>query len=490
MASSLDLKRLALGLSCALLTAVLAWFGAGLFPLWPVMWFAPLPALVFALCSRTWWGAALVAAIGWCSGNLNVAGFYLGIGASPILLVLIAGPATVAFTLAVLLFRAFARRDRVWLALLAFPSCWVALEFVNSLLSVHGTFGSLAYTQLNFLPFLQLASLTGPWGMSFLLLLFPAAAALGLHLHRDSRREAWRIMGVSVGVIAAVLVFGAVRLALPTPGQPVKVGLVASDPPTSPEVAGPGAPTVKLMAQYAAQVQALVGKGAQVIVLPEKLAVIVDSDTRALDVQYQSLADLAQVSVVVGLIHEVPPLKYNEARVYTPRAPVQTYNKEHLLPPFESNLTPGRSLLTLRGPSGIWGVAICKDMDFRRPAQDYGNARAGLLLVPAWDFVGDRLAHGHMAVMRGVEDGFGIVRAAKQGFLTVSDNRGRILAETTSYSHPFTTLMAKVPAVHVWTLYQTLGDWFGWVNLGLLALILASLWPGVPSRAGVASATP
>lgn len=475
MASSLDVKRLALGLSCALLTALLAWFGAGLFPVWPLMWLAPLPVVVFALRSRTWWGAALVAATGWFFGNLAVTGYYIALGAPPILLVLIVGPMVLACTLAVLLFRAFTRRSQFWLALLAFPSCWVALEFINSRLSVHGTFGSLAYTQLDFLPFLQLASLTGPWGMSFLLLLFSAAAALGLHLYQSAPRQAWRIVGCGCGVIAAALVFGTVRLALPAQGQSVRVGLIASDPPTSPEVADPGVPTARLMSQYAIEATKLVAQGAQVIVLPEKLAVIVDPDTQALDTQYQSLSDLARVPVVAGFIHVVPPLKYNEARLYTPRAPVQTYDKEHLLPPFESNLTPGRSLLTLRAPSGVWGVAICKDMDFRRPAQDYGNSDAGLLLVPAWDFVGDRWTHGHIAVMRGVEDGFGIVRNAKQGFLTVSDNRGRILAETTSYSAPFATLVAEVPAAHDWTLYQTLGDWFGWVTLGFLVLTLGIL---------------
>lgn len=52
------------------------------------------------------------------------------------------------------------------------------------------------------------------------------------------------------------------------------------------------------------------------------------------------------------------------------------------------------------------------------------------MLVPAWDFVADLWQHGQIAVMRGVEDGFSIARAAKQGYLTVSDNRGRIVAET------------------------------------------------------------
>jgi apolipoprotein N-acyltransferase len=67
------------------------------------------------------------------------------------------------------------------------------------------------------------------------------------------------------------------------------------------------------------------------------------------------------------------------------------------------------------------------------------------MLVPAWDFVVDRSWHGHIAVMRGVEDGFSIARAAKNGYLTVSDDRGRIVGETRSDSAPFATLLVDVP---------------------------------------------
>ena len=476
MASSLDVKHLATGLACALFTAVLVWFGSGLFPAWPLMWFAPLPVLLFALRSQTWWGAALVAALGWWLGNVNVWEFFReALGLPVVLLVIFTSLETLTLVLAVLLFRALARRGRPWSALLAFPSVYVAIEFVNNLTSVHGTFGSLSYTQLDFLPFLQLASITGPWGMSFLLLLFSAAAALGLHLYRSTPLQAWRIVGVGVGIIAGALVFGTVRLALPAQRQLVKVGLVASDPPTSPDVADEGTPTTKLMEEYATRVTALADQGAKVIVLPEKLAVTVDPGTKDTDMLFQSLSDKLGVQIVVGLIRVASPIKYNEARVYMPGVPVQSYDKHHMLPPFESKLTPGTSLLTLHEPTGLWGVAICKDMDFTPLSRQYGLAGTGLMLVPAWDFVGDRWEHGHMAVMRGVEDGFNMVRAAKQGFLTVSDNRGRILAETTSYSVPFTTLLADVPTVHDWTLYQTLGDWFGWANLALLSGIFASL---------------
>jgi apolipoprotein N-acyltransferase len=114
-------------------------------------------------------------------------------------------------------------------------------------------------------------------------------------------------------------------------------------------------------------------------------------------------------------------------------------------------------------------------MDFTGLSRKYGEAGAGLMLVPAWDFNLDRAWHGHIAIMRGVEDGFSIVRAAKDGFLTVTDDRGRILAETRSNSAPFATLIAEVPAAHDKTLYLIMGDWFAWLALAILCFTMARL---------------
>jgi apolipoprotein N-acyltransferase len=107
-------------------------------------------------------------------------------------------------------------------------------------------------------------------------------------------------------------------------------------------------------------------------------------------------------------------------------------------------------------------------MDFTPLSREYGRKGVGLMLVPGWDFNMDRWWHGHIAVMRGVEDGFSVVRAAKNGYLTVSDDRGRILAETRSDSAAFVTLLSAVPAAHNRTVYLFLGDWFAWVSVTLL----------------------
>lgn len=449
-------------------TALLVWFGNGLDPWWPLLWFAPLPVLLFAL-RRPWWAAALVAEAAWLLGSLNLWGGYLRVLGVPFAAWLsIFGIAALAFVIAVLLFRALVLRGALWTGLLAFPATWVSLEYVRNLTNVHGTAGSLAYSQLRFLPFLQLASITGPWGMTFLLLLFPAGISIGLHLRSTDPKRGLRIVAATVASIVVVLVFGAVRLAMPPSRQSVKVGLITSDEATNDDVAGSGTGTERLFRSYAGEAEKLATQGAQVIVLPEKLGVVLDSDSKNSDSIFQSLADRTGSTFVVGQVYVVPPHRYNQARIYQPMVSALFYNKQHLLPPMESSLTPGTGLLTLARTNPEWGVAICKDMDFTPLSRQYGKAGVGLMLVPGWDFNVDRSWHGHMAVMRGVEDGFSIVRAAKNGYLTVSDSRGRIVAETRSDSAPFPALVARVPTAHSTTIYLLLGDWFAWLAVGTL----------------------
>lgn len=475
MAFANNYQRIAAALGAIASTSIMLWFGNGLDPSWPLLWFAPLPVLLFAL-RGSWWDTALTAALSMLIGSISMWHyFHVTLNAPPAMWIGVYSILALVFASSVLLFRALLLRGAPWSALLAIPSVWVSCEYIRNLITPHGTAGSLAYSQLNFLPFLQLASITGPWGMSFLLLLFPAAIAINLHLRRSNPKQAFQILGASIGIIVTVLIFGAIRIALPRPKQQVRVGFIASDERANVLVANEGAETEKLFRDYAVEAQNLAARGAQVIVLPEKLGVIVDPDTSA-DATFQSLADRTKSTIVAGVVHVSQPLKFNQARVYEPFTPVQTYDKHHMLPPFESNLEPGTTLKLLPKGSETWGVAICKDMDFTPLSRHYGEAGVSLMLVPAWDFNLDRSWHGHIAVMRGVESGFSIARAAKDGYLTLSDDRGRILAETRSDTAPFATLLANVPTAHDTTLYLLLGDWFAWLSLATLVFVLFHLY--------------
>jgi apolipoprotein N-acyltransferase len=477
VASSHSFQQIGPALVVVASTAILVYFGTGLHPWWPSLWFAPLGALLFA--SRTSrWAAGATAAAGWMIGDLNMLRYYHHtLRMPPVTLVVSLAVPALLFALAVLLFRSLLRRGSAWSALLAFPAAWVSFEYLINVSSPHGTAASLAYSQLRFLPVLQFASVTGPWGISFLVFLFPACLAAAIHLRPTAPRRAWRIMAAGCGTIALILLFGVIRLALSPPGPRVRAGLISSDTPANVDVAAEGAETEQLLRAYGVQIEKLAAQGAQVVVLPEKLGVLVAPNIQETDTLLQSLADRTQATIVVGLIHVSPPVKYNEARIYAPGVPVRSYHKHHMLPRFESKLKPGIKLTELPEPTGIWGVAVCKDMDFTPLSRKYGEADTGLMLVPGWDFVVDGAEHGHMAIMRGVESGFSVVRSAKQGYLTVSDNRGRIVAEAASSSAPFAELVTDVPTGHDTTLYLLLGDWFAWLALAILVFSLAQSWP-------------
>ena len=226
----------------------------------------------------------------------------------------------------------------------------------------------------------------------------------------------------------------------------------------------------QLVRDYAEQAERLAERGARIVVMPEKTGVLLERDAKAEDSLLQSVADQTGATLVLGVVHVVSPREFNEARIYQPRLAIATYNKQHLLPPFESDETPGRSLTWLAETAGPVGVEICKDMDFIRPALDYGRAGAALMLDPAWDFNIDRAWHGHIAIMRGVENGYAIAHTAKNGLLTVTDNRGRILGEVRSGGASFATLLVDVPIRHEDTIFGRFGAWFPWVA-GMLLLI-------------------
>lgn len=482
MASGSSWRRALEAVAAIVTSAAMFYLGNGLDPWWLLMWFAPLPVLLSSLRTR-WWAAAGMAAGAMLLGSLNMWSYLTKTLGMPISAwAVIFGSATAVFTAGVLVFRLLVLRGSVWSGLLALPTLWVASEYVRNITSPHGSAGSLAYTQLKFLPFLQLASITGPWGMTFVLLLFPCAIAIGLHLRLTSPKRALRVAGTGVVVVGVALVFGALRLTK-SQTQTVKVGLIASDEKANVTVADPGADTERLFRQYAREAETLASEGAQAIVMPEKLGVTLQGKSGRTDAVLQSVADETGATIIAGVVHVDAPVKYNEARVYVPGSIVQRYDKHHMLPPFESNLKPGTTLTVLQRKQQKWGVAICKDMDFESPARLYGQLGTGLMLVPAWDFVVDGSWHGHIAVMRGVEDGFSIARAAKNGFLTVSDDRGRILGEVISSSAPFATLLVDVPVEHDWTAYQLLGDWFMWVVMGFLVFVAVQvIWRPEPVK--------
>jgi apolipoprotein N-acyltransferase len=416
------------------------------------------------------WAAWNTAFFVWSIGDLNIWHYDRALVAVPLPICILAllGPALV-FAWAVVLFRRSVLRRALWQAVLIVPALWVAFEYLSENWSPHSTWGNLAYSQMNFPLVPQIASITGIWAISFCVLLFSATiAALVSSSDRTSRRG---LALVAALFFALVFCFGAWRLWF-TPASPtIKVGLITSDVPAN--LYPKQGAVLPVFEQYAAHIDSLASQGAQAVIIPEKAAVVDTQSLAALDRILLNAAARNRVFILAGVLRYPGP--HNESRLYSPGGSVvATYDKHHLVPQFESDEIPGVRRTLVDQPSGKWGLEICKDMDFPQLSRQYGNNGAGLLLVPAWDFVADGWLHSRMAILRGIESGFSIARSVKQGILTISDDRGRVVAQRNTASAPFVTLIATVPVRHDSTFYDHFGNWFAWLDLFLLASLFVT----------------
>ena len=472
-------RRRALAVLTLALSAIAWFFGTGLHPIWWLTWLAPLPVLLVAPRLPRWtaWGIAFAALV---LGSLNTWSYDRVVTPLWLSIFILIVPALL-FAFIVLAHRAFILRGQALRAVFALPVLYSAVEYLAEFRSVHSTWGNLAYTQMDCLPLIQIASITGIWSISFVVLLLPSAIAVLLAPRPKAASHATSkpALALTAAIFVAVFGYGFYRLATTPTSPQVTVALISTDKRLSPQ--GPAA--VDLVRDYVAQIPALAAQGAKVVVFPEKIARIKNSDQGDDLAQADAILEQAarenHVTILVSFEHQ-PNL--HEARLYSPDGRLEgTYEKHHMLPPFESHLLPGTARLTFDRPSddgtaGKWGVEICKDMDFPLLARQYSNDGARLMLVPAWDFVADGWLHGRMAILRGVEGGFSIARSVKQGILTLSDSRGRVLAFRVTGAPGFDILVGALPLGSGATFYDRTGDWFAWVNLALAVLLL------LPSR--------
>jgi uncharacterized protein len=164
---------------CALLaSSTLLFFGTGPRPVCWLTWFAPLPVLLVAAHVRAAQAFGIGAA-SWFIGGLNM--WHLLEMPTYLAFMILFLPSCV-FGIVVLIHGQFIRRGELWQAALVVPAMWVLYEYLSSVVSPHRAFGNIAYTQIDCVLVLRLASAVSIWGVSFCLLLLPASAAAMLSM--------------------------------------------------------------------------------------------------------------------------------------------------------------------------------------------------------------------------------------------------------------------------------------------------------------------
>src|SRR5438105_4649254 len=150
---------------------------------WYLLWFAPIPVLLVSFQSSAKqafvfaFAAYLIGRLSWLSYLLMVLPAALAI-LFTVLLPLI-------FAFIIILTRKIVLIKQNALSAFAFPVLWSSFEFLLFKFSADGTAGSIAYSQSNFLPVVQITSVTGILGITFLVTLFSSAVAVAIYYRNN-----------------------------------------------------------------------------------------------------------------------------------------------------------------------------------------------------------------------------------------------------------------------------------------------------------------
>ena len=427
----------------------------------PLAWVAAVPWLVYLRQRAGWRDRALLL------GALQV-GYFLA------LLKIVTAPMPVSFAfmfsipvalsafVSYEVFEAMRRRLGDGWGIVLFPALTVLNEWLGSYVSPMGSWGSLAYTQIDNLPFLQLASVFGLTGISALLAASSAVAAVMI-ANDERRRYVPAVVAVAVLSLAAHG-FGAVRMAGNIPGELVTVAGVVSG---SGDIRTDDASEQEAL--FAASL-AGVERGAELVVWNEAATAVSGGAEAAFLERGQQFALEHGVDLVMA--YAVPKesgLFANQYVWLTPEGALETYLKHHPVPG-EPAIAGDTPLVVHDRPYGRAAGAICYDYDFPAMGRTHGRLGAGLVVVPSSDWKGIDPYHTQMASVRGIESGFSVVRPVRAAMSGAFDAFGRPRS-TMDFYEGDRVFVARVPTQHIETIYSHIGDVVPF--LALLCLVLA-----------------
>jgi apolipoprotein N-acyltransferase len=388
-----------------------------------------------------------------------------------------------------------------WTGLLIAPATWVAAEYARAYILGGFPWIPLGNAVVSLLPIAQLASVTGVYGVSWLMALLHALIAT-VAMSTGRRRM---VAGIAaLALLSSVSAWGAARLrdnALTRSGSPLRIGLVQGNVPQTEKWAP--AQASNIFARYMQMTRQAAANGAQFILWPESATPFYfDEDPAGAD-QMRRLVGETRTPLLFGtdeIERGTPPKYFNSAYILDETGATAAVYRKMFLVPF-GEYVPFGTLLTFVGPlveavsafsageritmlpvnGHMITTAICYEVVYPhliRAGVLQGSELLTTITNDAW--YGETSApwqHFDLARMRAIEQGRYLARAANTGITGIVDPYGRVIGRTSLFET--TTLIGEVRLLQERTVYATIGDVAAQaaVLITLLAVAAALLRP-------------
>ncbi|NOH04328.1 MAG: hypothetical protein HND47_21310 [Chloroflexi bacterium] len=382
------------------------------------------------------------------------------------------------YTVPFLLDRVLVGRFSGFAATLVFPFANSAFEFLTLWPSPLPTYGSLAYSQFSSAHLIQIGSVTGMWGVTFLLAWFASTVNWLWEEGMDWQRIR-RGATIFAGVVVVILGYGAIRLAyfLPESGTVRIHGIIETDYtrytwdtelfPLS--QSDPQAFQAQMKPVYERYLQATVREaqaGAQIVIWPEVAVEGFREDVEAVVARAREIARQEGIYLGVGLNVIGPGSSLegeNRLVLIDPRGEVLV---DYLKYGCEAFNMYDIEVPTVETPYGKLGMVICCDLDYPYVIRQVSRKGVDILLVPSFEPTEANItAHLQMTAFRSIENGVSIFRPTAQGFSLAIDPYGRTLGAMDATRVDERVFVVQLPNHRVSTIYALVGDLFGWLTV-------------------------
>ena len=368
------------------------------------------------------------------------------------------------------------RRLTPALALFIYPLTAVTLAWLSAL--TNGSWGSIAYTQHDNLALLQITSITGMYGVNFLMGWFAAVVVTVIQEGFENVRRSALIYAT---VLAAVLLFGQARLNFFAPNtETVRTAALTADDDAPFNLFSEGNFRESALAngdKLLERSRRAADLGAELIIWQEAGVPIHEEDEPQLIERARELAREKGIHLTISLmtVSNGFPKVFGENKIILIKPDGELaweYLKAKPVPIIEPSIPGDGKIHTTETDLGKLAGVICYDMDWPGLIRQAGKADVDIMLAPSNDWKPIRKLHSRMASFRAIENGFSLLRATGNGLSAGFDYQGRMLAASDSFENDQNLMIADLPKKGVTTIYARIGDVFAMlVSLALIALL-------------------
>lgn len=341
-----------------------------------------------------------------------------------------------------------------------FPALAVTFEWLQYSFTEGGSWGALAYTQVDNLRLIQFASIAGIAGISFLVAFGSSLAAAAYTV--GFRKVRWDLSAF-LAITVAILFWGECRLSKDVPGTPVRVAGIST--PVSKKDFGEALNDISSLRKYDDILFTRTVKaaelGAKIVAWDEVSTMVTPAEEEAFTARGQTLTKERGMNIVMayGVLLSTKPLQWqNKYRFILADGTIaDEYLKRHPVPG-DGDVKGTAHAKTISLLGGGVGGALCYDYDFPQIALDNVKEGAGMIVIPSSDWRGIDPIHAQMARMNAVAVGVSMLRPVREATSMASDQYGRIKASMRYGGNNENVMVTELKAQQVPTLYAKTGN--------------------------------